>query len=71
MKRVAVFTAKIYSEMVKETQYGLIQAAKRNKIKLIFFSGFSYNYGTSEEARFTEYDDGDFAVHIVILPLVR
>lgn len=63
MKRVAVFTAKIYSEMVKETQYGLIQAAKRNKIKLIFFSGFSDNYGTSEEARFTEYDDGDFAVY--------
>ena len=32
-KKVAVFTANIYRDMVKDTQYGLIQAAKRELLE--------------------------------------
>ena len=45
-KKVAVFTANIYRDMAKDTQYGLIQAAKREGVKLLFFSAFSDNFST-------------------------
>lgn len=63
MKKVAVFTSNIYSDMVKETQYGLIQSAKRNHVKLIFFASFSDNYDIRNQDIFTDYDAGDFAVY--------
>ena len=63
MKKVAVFTSNIYSDMVKESQYGLIQSAKRNHVKLIFFASFSDNYDIRNQDIFTDYDAGDFAVY--------
>ncbi len=63
-KKIAVFTANIYRDMVKETQYGLIQAAKREGVKLLFFSAFSDNFSTfTKYTQFTTYDTGDFAVY--------
>ena len=63
-KKIAVYTANIYRDMVKETQYGLIQAAKREGVKLLFFTGFSDNFSTfTKYTQFTNYDIGDFAVY--------
>ena len=50
--------------MVKETQYGLIQAAKRENVKLLFFSSFSNNFSTNKKyTKFTNYDIGDYAIY--------
>ena len=65
-KKIAVFTGNIYRDMVKETQYGLIQAAKREGVKLLFFSCFSDNFSTfTKFTQFTNYDKGDFAVYFL------
>lgn len=65
-KKVAVFTANIYRDMVKDTQYGLIQAAKREGVKLLFFSAFSDNFSTfTKDTQFTNYDIGDFAIYFL------
>ena len=63
-RTVAVYTANMYRDMVKETQYGLIQAAKREGVKLLFFTAFSDNFSTfTKDTEFTLYDVGDFAVY--------
>ena len=61
-RKVAVFTASIYQDMSKETQYGIIQAARRNDIKLTFFTSFSDNFSRQQFERYRNYDSGDFAV---------
>ena len=62
-KKVAVFSANMYRDMVKETLYGLIQAGKREGVKLLLFTGFSDNFSTfTKYTTFTNYDIGDFAV---------
>ena len=63
-RTVAVYTANMYRDMVKETQYGLIQAAKREGVKLLFFTAFSDNFSTfTKYTEFTNYDVGDFAIY--------
>lgn len=65
-KKIAVYTANIYRDMVKETQYGLIQAAKREGVKLFFFTAFSDNFSTfTKYTKFTTYDIGDFAIYFL------
>ena len=62
-KKVAVYSANMYRDMVKETLYGLIQASKREGVKLLFFAGFSDNFSTfTKYTQFTNYDIGDFAI---------
>ena len=60
--KVAVFTASIYQDMSRETQYGIIQAARRNDVKLTFFTSFSDNFSRQQFERYRNYDSGDFAV---------
>ncbi len=63
-KKIAVFNANIYRDMVKETQYGLIQTALRENVKLLFFSSFSNNFSTNKKyTKFTNYDIGDYAIY--------
>ena len=65
MKRkvVAAFIADIYQDMVKETEYGSIQEAKRQNVKLLYFASFSDNFSNTEYTRFSNYDVGDVAIY--------
>ena len=67
MKRkvVAGFISDIYQDMVKDTQYGTIREAKRNGIKLLFFTSFSDNFSNTEYTRLSNYDIGDSAIYML------
>ena len=62
-KMVAAFIADIYRDMVRKTQYGVIQSAKRNNAKILFFTSFCDNYNHIEVKHFNDYDHGDFAIY--------
>ena len=62
-KIVAAFIADIYRDMVKETQYGTIMAAKRFGVKLLFFASFSDNFSNAQYSRLSNYDIGDSAIY--------
>ena len=62
-KLVAAFVADIYRDMVRKTQYGAIMAAKRNNVKLLFYTIFSDNYSNLEYTELTNYDIGEFAIY--------
>ena len=62
-KIVAAFIADIYRDMVKETQYGTIMAAKRFGVKLLFFASFSDNFSNAQYSRISNYDIGDSAIY--------
>ena len=64
-KIVAAFIADIYRDMVRETEYGTIQEAMRNNVKLLFFASFSDNFSTVEYTHLTNYDVGDSAIYRV------
>ena len=64
-KRVAVFLANIYKDMTKETQYGIIEAAKKEGIKLLFFTSFNDNYTSKKYIRYKNYDKGDMSVFML------
>ena len=64
-KNVAVFIANIYRNMTKETQYGLIEAAREHNIKLIFFTSFNDNYSNTKYIRYKNYDKGDMSVFML------
>ena len=64
-KLVAIFAANIYSDMVKLTQYGLIQSAKRNDSKLLFFTSLCDNSVKDNYDIFTAYDMGDYVVFLL------
>jgi DNA-binding LacI/PurR family transcriptional regulator len=64
-KNVAVFIANIYRNMTKETQYGLIDAAREHNIKLIFFTSFNDNYSSTKYIRYKNYDKGDMSVFML------
>ena len=61
-RKVAVFLANIYKDMTRETEYGIINAAKKNNIKLIFFASFNDNYSSNKYVRYKNYDKGDMSV---------
>ena len=62
-KLVAAYVSDIYRDMVRKTHYGVIQAAKRHNIKILFFTSFSDNYSNLQYTSFTKYDIGDFAIY--------
>ena len=64
-KKVAVFLANIYKDMTKETQNGIIEAAKSKGIKLIFFTSFNDNYSSKKYIRYKNYDKGDMSVFML------
>ncbi len=64
-KNVAVYVADIYRDIVRKTQYGVIQSAKRNNVKLLFFTSFSDNYSNIEVKELSDYDKGDFAIYML------
>ncbi|MBR6403047.1 MAG: GGDEF domain-containing protein [Eubacterium sp.] len=67
-KKVAVFLANIYRDMTKETEYGVINAAEKNNIKLILFTSFNDNYSSNKYARYKNYDKGDMSIfHLSLL----
>ena len=67
MKRrmVAVFSANQYGDMVRETTEGMIEAARKNGMKLLFFVSFADNFSGAHYDRYQLYDAGDFVVYLL------
>ena len=64
-KRVAVFLSTPYGDMVRETTEGVIDVARRNGVKLLFFTSFADNYSSRHYDRYMDYDTGDFVVYLL------
>lgn len=59
MKKIAVFTSHVYEQMSGKMQKGLIDAALKNGVKLIFFASFGDSYTSKNYGEFSAYDEGD------------
>ncbi len=59
MKKIAVFTSHVYEQMSGMMQKGLVDAAKRYGVKLIFFASFGDSYSSKNYGEFSKYDEGD------------
>ena len=59
MKKIAVFTSHVYEQMSGMMQKGLIDAAKKFGVKLIFFASFGDSYSSKNYGEFSKYDEGD------------
>lgn len=59
MKKIAVFTSHVYEQMSGMMQMGLIDAAKKYGVKLIFFASFGDSYSSRDYCEFSKYDKGD------------
>ena len=59
MKKIAVFTSHVYEQMSVMMQRGLIDAAKKYGVKLIFFASFGDSYSSRNYGEFSKYDEGD------------
>ena len=59
MKKIAVFTSHVYEQMSAMMQKGLIDAAKKYGVKLIFFASFGDSYSARNYGEFSRYDEGD------------
>ena len=59
MKKIAVFTSHVYEQMSGKMQKGLIDAAMKNGVKLIFFASFGDSYTSKNYGEFSAYDEGD------------
>lgn len=64
-KTIAVFISALYENMVRETVDGLLDAAKDENLKLIFFTSFADNYTSKNYDLYREYDIGDFVVYLL------
>lgn len=64
-KRIAVFISALYEGMVKETVNGLLDAARDEDVKLIFFTSFADNYTSKNYDLYQDYDIGDFVVYLL------
>lgn len=59
MKKIAVFTSHVYEQMSGMMQKGLIDAAMKYGVKLIFFASFGDSYSSRNYGEFSKYDEGD------------
>lgn len=59
MKKIAVFTSHVYEQMSVMMQKGLIDAALKYGVKLIFFASFSDSYSSKNYGELSKYDEGD------------
>lgn len=59
MKKIAVFTSHVYEQMSVMMQKGLIDAARKYGVKLIFFASFGDSYSSRNYGEFSKYDEGD------------
>lgn len=59
MKKIAVFTSHVYEQMSGMMQKGLIDAAMKYGVKLIFFASFGDSYSSKNYSEFSKYDEGD------------
>ena len=59
MRKIAVFTSHVYEQMSAMMQKGLIDAARKYGVKLIFFASFGDSYSARNYGEFSRYDEGD------------
>ena len=59
MKKIAVFTSHVYEQMSGQMQKGIIDAALKYGIKVIFFCSFGDSYSSKQYGEFSGYDEGD------------
>ena len=64
-KRIAVFISALYEDMVRETVEGLLKAAEKENVKIIFFTSFADNHTSRNYCRYQDYDTGDFVVYLL------
>ena len=64
-KKVAVFISALYEDMVRETVDGMMDAARGENIKLVFFTSFADNHTSRQYIRYQDYDTGDFVVYLL------
>ena len=64
-KKVAVFISALYEDMVRETVDGMMNAARGENIKLLFFTSFGDNHTSRQYVRYQDYDTGDFVVYLL------
>lgn len=59
MMKIAVFTSHVYEPMSGLMQKGIIDAALKEGIKVIFFASFSDSYSNRFYKEYSRYDEGD------------
>ena len=64
-KKIAVFISALYEDMVRQTVDGLLKAAERENVKIIFFTSFADNHTSQNYDRYQDYDTGDFVVYLL------
>jgi DNA-binding LacI/PurR family transcriptional regulator len=64
-RKIAVFISALYEDMVRETVEGLLSAAAREDVKIVFFTSFADNHTSQNYVRYQDYDTGDFAVYLL------
>ena len=64
-KKIAVFIAALYEDMVRQTVEGLLSAVRAEDEKLIFFTGFADNHTSQNYDLYQDYDTGDFVVYLL------
>ena len=64
-KKTAVFISALYEDMVRQTVDGMLGAAQRENIKLLFFTSFADNHTSQNYDLYQDYDTGDFVVYLL------
>ena len=64
-KKIAVFISALYEDMVRQTVDGLLDAAGKENVKIIFFTSFADNHTSQNYDRYQDYDTGDFVVYLL------
>lgn len=59
MKKIAVFTSNVYEPMSVKMQKGIIDAAYKENVKVIFFASFSDSFSSKYYKEYSRYDAGD------------
>ena len=64
-KTIAVFISALYEDMVRQTVDGLLEAARGENVKLVFFASFADNHTSKNYDLYQDYDVGDFVVYLL------
>lgn len=64
-KQVAIFLSALYEGMVRETVQGMLDGARDERVKLIFFVSFADNHTSKNYDLYQDYDIGDFVVYLL------
>ncbi len=64
-KQAAVFLSNLYGDMVRDTTEGVVSEARKNGVKLLFFTSFADDYTSKHYDRYLDYDMGDFVVYML------